>query len=82
MANCKKEVMEYVGNHTEEDYAEDIVNALRDISTLIDRIDDICQANTAPLFIGDIRIKVSVTRGREDPETLINFDFGVPTEKD
>lgn len=82
MANCKKEVMEYVGNHTEEDCAEDIVNALHDISTLTDRIDDICQANIAQLFIGDIRIKVSVTRGREDPETLINFDFGVPTEKD
>lgn len=82
MANCKKEVMEYVKNHTEEDYAEDIRNALYDISTLIDRIDDICQANIAPLFIGDIRIKVNVTGGREDPETLIDFDFGVPTEKD
>lgn len=82
MANCKKEVMEYVMNHTEEDCAEDVKNALCDISTLTDRIDDICQANIAPLFIGDIRIKVSVTRGREDPETLINFDFGVPTEKD
>lgn len=82
MANCKKEVMEYVENHTAEACAEDIENALRDISTLTDRIDDICQANTAPLFMGDIRIKVSVTMGRKDPETLIDFDFGVPTEKD
>ena len=82
MANCKKEVMEYVENHTAEDCAEDIANALCDISTLTDRIDDICQANIAPLFMGDIRIKVSVTRGREDPEKLIDFVFGVPTEKD
>lgn len=82
MANCKKEVMEYVENHTIADCDEDIKNALSDISTLTDRIDDICQANIAPLFIGDIRIKVVVTKGREDPDTLINFDFGVPTEKD
>lgn len=82
MPNCKNEVMEYVENHTEEDCAEDIVNALHDISTLTDRIDDICQANIASLFLGDIRVKVCVTWGREDPETLIDFDFGVPTEKD
>lgn len=82
MPNCKNEVMEYVENHTAEDCAEDIANALRDISTLTDRIDDICQANIAPLFIGDIRIKVIVTMGREDPETLIDCDFGVLTEKD
>lgn len=82
MANCKKEVMEYLMDHTPEDCTEDIVNALRDISTLTDRIDDICQANIAPLFLGDIHIKVSVTKGREDPETLIDFEFGVPTEKD
>lgn len=82
MANCKKEVMEYLMDHTMDDCAEDIVNALHDISTLTDRIDDICQANIAPLFLGDIRIEVSVTKGRKDPETLIDFDFGVPTEKD
>ena len=82
MANCKKEVMEYVENHTMDDCAEDIVNALRDISTLTDRIDDICQANIAPLFMGDIHIKVSVTKDRKDPETLIDFEFGVPIEKD
>lgn len=82
MPNCKKEVMEYLMDHTTDDCAEDIVNALRNISTLTDRIDDICQDNIAPLFLGDIRIKVNVTRGREDPETLIDFEFGVPTEKD
>ena len=82
MANCKKEIMEYVENHTTEDCADDIIDALHDISTLVDRIDDICQDNIAPLFMGDIRIKVFVTRGRKDPETLIDFDFGVPTEKD